>query len=227
MESDLNKLRELCDNKKEISQIIESLHDKQEYCIYHYLEYKKITESFDTSLKAIKFVFGLDEDTYAKQIALKSNIMACLHNMHITHDLLGQLIYRTLNLAIPEDKVYLRTVIRHLHEQNDDRYINLVNLLNQLAGKTKNEAHQYLQYLEDIVNHSKHRYTIEPKFKTNLKRPIERSCYFEAFEKDGRSHKEMDAIFFINTEYNREAKLIMQIENELINILENGKNLKN
>lgn len=226
MESDLKKLLELCANNKEIGQIIESLHDKQEYCIYHYLEYKKITESFDTQLKAIKFVFGLDEDTYAKQIALKASIMACLHNMHITHDLLGQLIYRALNLPISEDKVYLRSVIRYLNEQNDDRYSSLVNLLNQLAGKTKNEAHQYLQYLEDIVNHSKHRYTIEPKFKTNLKRPQERSCYFEAFTKDGRFHKEMDAIFFINTEYNREAKLIILIENELISILENKAELK-
>lgn len=227
MESDLKKMRELCANNKEISQIIESLHDKQEYCIYHYLEYKKITESFDTPIKAYKFIFGIDEDSYPKQIALKANIMACLHNMHITHDLLGQLICRALNLSISEDKVCLRSVIRYLNEQNDDRYSSLVNLLNQLAGKTKNETHQYLQYLEDIVNHSKHRYTIEPKFKTyDLKRPQERSCYFEAFTKDGRSHKKMDAIFFINTEYNREAKLIIQIENELISILENKAELK-
>lgn len=217
----MKKLRELCANDKEISQIIESLHDRQDYAIHHYHEYKKLTESLNTSEKVIRFFLGINDDAFSKKIALKANIMACLHNMHITHDLLGQLIYRILNLHFSENnKVYLRTVIKYLNDQHDGQYSDLVNLLNQLSGKTKDEAHPYFKYLEDIVNHSKHRYTIEPKCKTNLQGQVAWSCYFEAFVKDGRSHKEMDAIFFINTEFNREAKIIIQIENELISILE-------
>ncbi|MDD4884040.1 hypothetical protein [Sulfuricurvum sp.] len=217
MESDLKKLKELCGNNKLISQIIESLHNRQDYAIYHCREYEKITELVNTSDKAIRFFLSNDVEI----IALKANIMACLHNMHITHDLLGQLICRTLNLKI-QGQVYLRKVVTHLNEQQDDRYRDLVNLLNLLAGSTNIKAPLYFQYLVDIVNHSKHRFTIEPKCKTNLQGQVTWSCYFEAFTKDGRSHNEMDAIFFINTEYNREAKLIIQIENELINILEIG-----
>lgn len=222
MESNLQKLQELClDNQhfEIIKKIIDGLHNRQEYAIYHYHEYKKITESIETLSEVFRLALLLDENSYSKQVALKANIMACLHNMHITHDLLGQLIDKVLNLNI-KGKIYLQTVINHLTINTNLQYANLVTLLHKFAGPTIEKAHPFFQYLADIVNHSKHQYTIEPIFKTNLQGQATRSCCFNSFKKGKNSYEEMDSDFFINTEYNREAKLIIQIENELINILQ-------
>jgi len=149
-----------------------------------------------------------------------------MQNMHIIHDILGYLIYKVLNLNINDrqgkeiSNIYLSRVVNHIQSLNDNRYKHLLNLLFQLIQKNENKKNSYFKYLCDFVNHSKHCFIVEQKTNIQICPTIEKNYLFEKFSHKEISHEEMDAIFFINTEYNREAKLIIQIENELINILE-------
>lgn len=229
MEVDLQKLKSLCINNinlEIISKIIDSLHDRQDYARYHYKEYERLLDEKKSAAEVIMLAISPDQQYELHRIAMKANIISCIQNMHIIHDLLGFLILKVLDLKIVKNgkevkNIYLRTVINELTSSKDNRYTSLLNLLIQLGGKDVKNQPLYFDYLCEIVNHSKHKYTIEPKFNTNLGK-IERICYFDSFTHN-KLHEKMDAIFFINTEYNREAKLIIEIENELITILENDK----
>lgn len=216
MEVDLEKLRELCTNNKNlevISKTIESLHDRQDYARYHFHEFKRLSNNKKSDIEALQLASSLDEEYIKYRIAMKSNIVACMQNMHIIHDLLGWLIFKVLDLNI-SNKVSLYIVKKHLKCLDENKYENLLKLLIHLV---ENEE---FQYLCDLVNHSKHKYTIEPKFKTNFTGKIERVCYCDEFSQAGNSHEKKDIELFIIVEYAREAKLIIQIENELIKILE-------
>jgi hypothetical protein len=233
MEADLEKLRSLCINNENleiISKIIDSLHDRQDYARYHYKEYERLLDEKKSAAEVIMLAISPDQNYELHRIAMKANIISCIQNMHIIHDLLGFLILKVLDLKIIRNgeevkNIYLRTVINELKSINDNRCTSLLNLLIQLAGEDVKNQPLYFDYLCEIVNHSKHKYTIEPKFNTNFTGDIERICYFDNFTHN-KKHDKMDAVFFINTEYNREAKLIIEIENELIRILENDKEME-
>lgn len=226
MEANLQQLRQLCSENKnsyEISQIIESLHDREDYAKYHYQEYKRLSDEKESVYEAFKLATSFDQDYIKHRRAMKANIIACMQNMHIIHDLLGFLIFKVLDLKINNNNIYIRTVINFLKSLNSDRHATLLKLLYKLAGEDNNNQPIYFEYLSDIVNHSKHKYTIEPKFNTNFDAKIERAWYFDNFTHRNKTHEKMDAIFFINTEYSRESNLTIQIENELINILKKEK----
>ncbi len=223
MKVNLGKLRQLSQKNKniiKINKIIESLHDRQDYAKYHFKEFKKLS-SFNNEAELVKSWHTMDKESFDKRLALKANIMACIQSIHITHDLLAQLIFNVLNLTKAEkEKLYFYTVITILKRLKNDKYKNLIELLTKLRGGNLENKSSYFNYLRAIVNHSKHTYTIEPKRKLSFSPNAHQRFYFEEFKYSDILYKEIDAEFLINSEYNRESKLIIEIENELINILQ-------
>lgn len=216
----LDTLRQLSHKSRNtinINQIIESLHDRQDYAKYHFKEFK-ILSSYNNQSELIISCLSMDTESIDKRLAIKANIMACIQSMHITHDLLAQLIFNVLVLTI-NGNITLYQIITYLESLRNGKYSKLLELLIKLAGKDVKNKHLYIGYVSAIVNHSKHTYTIEPKTKTYFYPNVHKRFYFKEFNYKGFLYKEIDAEFLINSEYNREAKLIIEIENELINIL--------
>lgn len=222
MKADLNKLKELSKNNKnfeEIVQTIESLHDRQDYAKYHYQEYLKLSNT-NENVESILLAISTDDEFIKRRLAIKANIMACIHNMHIIHDYLGYLIFYTLNLEI-KGKIDFYKVLEYLKSLKDYRHKTLLSLLFKFKCENNTQFSPF-KYLCDISNHSKHKFIIESKATTNLNnKKFNRNSKFFGFTQKNNDYKEMDIDTFIKKEYEREAKLIIEIENELISILEN------
>lgn len=223
MKADLNKLKELSKNNKnfeEIVQTIESLHDRQDYARYHYQEYLKLSNT-NENVESILLAISMENEFIKRRLAIKANIMACIHNMHIIHDYLGYLIFYTLNLEIKR-KIDFYKVLDYLKSLKDYRYKTLLSLLFEFTCEDENTQFSPFKYLCDISNHSKHKFIIESKATTNFdNRKSNRNSKFVGFTQRNNAYKEMDIDIFIKKEYEREAKLIIEIENELISISEN------
>jgi hypothetical protein len=213
MTLDIKKLYVLIEKKygkgvcKKAKESINSLVKRQEFARYHYIEYKKILNSKDSISKNIDLIF----DDYADNIKIEANVVACMQNMHSAFDILGHVIYYAFNLGasektkIQEDKIYIKSIRGKLEDEQ------LKNLLKELI------EHDDYKYLEAIVNHSKHRYLINHDLTIAGNTT---TYFFDAFEYKEINYKKCVVNDFIEREYNREVRLIMQIENELINILE-------
>lgn len=223
MKADLNKLKELSKNNKnfeEIVQTIESLHDRQDYARYHYQEYLKLSNT-NENVESILLAISMENEFIKRRLAIKANIIACIHNMHIIHDYLGYLIFYTLNLEIKR-KIDFYKVLDYLKSLKDYRYKTLLSLLFEFTCEDENTQFSPFKYLCDISNHSKHKFIIESKATTNFdNRKSNRNSKFVGFTQRNNAYKEMDIDIFIKKEYEREAKLIIEIENELISISEN------
>lgn len=216
MNSNLSDLRKVCENNKnykEILLIIENLLYRQDYAKYHYQEYLKLS-FIKNDLDAVNLMFEMKQDYYQRRISIEANIMATVQNIHIVHDILGYLIYKTLDLNIKNNNIFLHTIKNHLTDIKDYKYNNLLNLLEKFMDNNSPYS-----YLCDLINHSKHKYTIQPICRSTITKTIERTYYFDKFTHKKNNHEKMDINYLINTEYNREAKLIIEIKNELIKIL--------
>ncbi len=192
-----------------IDKTIESLHDRQEYARYHYHTYKNIISKVDNDLSKIKLALKIEDADWKDTIAIKANITSCIQSIHITHDILAYLIAKVLQLEINENKIYLGTV-----RDNIKTYTNLKKLLQAFT-----EYSDY-NYLTSYVNHNKHRFHIDSKLMFHFTGNKHFTASFEAFNYKGKSYEMQEIDAFILREYNREQKLILEVENELINILE-------
>lgn len=221
MEANLDNLRQLCSENRniaKINKIIESLHDRQDYARYHFKEFQRLSIHTDKS-ELIMVAISEDNKMKEKRLGLKANIMACIQSIHITHDLLSQLISKILELEIIDRRISFYEVVKKLSNLENIKYKILLELLIKLRGEKVKEKISYFDYITAIVNHSKHTFTIEPAFKTTFFSEVHRICYFAEFTYKGNLYPEIDAEFLINSEYIRESKLIIEIENELISIL--------
>ncbi len=81
--------------------------------------------------------------------------------------------------------------------------------------------HENYRYLSGLVNHSKHKSIVKPIYILHLtkgennKQEIE----FGEFWKNGKCYSSKPAFEFINSEFERQAKLIIEAGNELNFIL--------
>ena len=214
---DLALLKELSNKRtaneasKKIVAIIGSLHDRQEFAHYHYHTFKKIISKVDTDLAKLEMALHLSDDNIRKKFAIKASISACIQSIHITHDILAYLITTILNLDLSENKITFYNVKEKLNN-----YKNLKKLLVDFS------SHDDYKYLTSYVNHTKHRFHVEPKVTYHFTGNKHYSAQFERFSFKNKEYSEQDVDKFINREYNREAKLIIMIENELISILESN-----
>lgn len=194
---------------KKIESIVESLYDRQDYAHYHYHTFKNIISKVDTDLAKFKMAFNMSDDDIRNKTAIQANIFACMQSIHITHDILAYLIATILNLELSEREITFQKV-----QKKVNIFENLKNLMNAFSN------HDDYRYLISYVNHAKHRYHIEPKITYYFVGEKHHTAEFEEFEFKGNQYQKQNVEEFLFREYNREQKLILQIENELINILQ-------
>ncbi|MCT7507168.1 hypothetical protein [Aliarcobacter cryaerophilus] len=183
------------DNQEEIIKTLNSLDARIMFAEYHFYEYKQITN---------------EENWY---IISQANIVACMQNLHSSHDILGYLIYFLLELEFDTPKnIYLNKVFSKIDKS---KYTYLIELLDKLIN------HDDFKYLNAYTNHSKHRHIVNPIFNLGIPDIKKFGFSFDAFKYDKNNYEKRKVDEFLTNEYNREFQLIIQIENELINIIEN------
>ncbi|MCG3677892.1 hypothetical protein [Aliarcobacter butzleri] len=217
MRCDLNELRNYIKNENlgKVNLCIESLARKWEYIKYHFGEYERMTNHIKNSNNAIIFIFDSDKNKIIDKLGIEANIIALMQNLHTIQDILGHLIYYSLDLKIQkEEDISLGKVKNKLKELTNLE--NLINLIDEL------NTHPNSNFLNAVVNMSKHRYIIFPLFYVEMSK----NWYgykFLPFEYKGKKHEEKRIHEFILEEYKRELKLEIKIKNELINYLKTYK----
>jgi len=215
MKANLLQLKELANKKvtsaisKKIELIIESLHDRQDFARYHFYEYKDVMHTLNNDKLKIEQALQINNKNKKDAIAIKANITACMQNIHITHDILAYLIATVLNLDLNEREISFVKV-----KEKSSSFINLKKLLEDFSG------HNDYKYLISYSNHTKHRFHIDSKLTFHFTQDKHYTAIFEKFSFKGNSYTEQAIESFLVREFNREQKLIIAIENELINILQ-------
>lgn len=198
MECNLDLFRELIkkkykDNQDDIIKTLDSLDDRVVFTRYHYYSYKEdVGENWLMHSRA--------------------NIVAFMQNLHASHDILGHLIYFLLDLKFG-DTSYI-TLYKVIEKIDKSKYPNLLNLLIDLT------EHDDFKYLNAYTNHSKHRHIVNPLFNLGISNIKEFGFSFDAFEYKNKKYCRRKVDDFLINEYNRESKLIIQIQNELIELLQ-------
>lgn len=197
MECNLALFRELIKKKyqhnhDDIIKTLDSLNDRVEFAWYHYYSYKE----------------DVGENWYLHS---RANIVAFMQNLHSSHDILGHLIYYLLDLKFDKERyIYLHNVIEKIDKSE---YSNLVKLLTEL---TENDD---FKYLNAYNNHSKHRHIVNPSFNLGVPDKKQFGFSFDAFVHERKKYCRRKVDDFLINEYNLESKLIIQIQNELIELL--------
>jgi hypothetical protein len=220
MTVDLVKLRSLVqakiteDKYSDFRLIINSIIDRQEYTRYHYQEYRHIIDSKNNVQKQFSLV--LSEKEYRDKVAIKANILACIQNLYTIHDMLAHLITYALDIKFEKERnITLKNV--HSRLKKNANYADIDNLLDDLIGNDN------FRYVVSNVNHSKHKYNIEPSIHIAPMEEPPVKCIFSEFSFHGEDYPAIDIDDFFNTEFCRELRLILKIENKLIEILDTGK----
>ncbi len=214
MKNGLDLIHELVqENNNEINSIRESIFDRLDNAKYHYNEY--INLSNVKNIEALKLAFLLDKEEYKKRIALKANIIACIYNIHAIYDYLANLIFYCLKLDMRIDYISFFNVIKKLE---NTEYKRLYEILNNF----KEDKECYFMYINDISNHTKHKYIIQPKANTsNRKGDFIREMYFIEFSQKGSNYEKILVDKVLNNAYNNVVILMKDIGEELYCILKN------
>lgn len=210
MSCNLNELRNYVKNEnlEKVNLCIESLAKRWEYIKYHFQEYERMTNHINNSNNAIIFIFNFDKSNVINKLAIEANIIALMQNLHTIKDILVHLIYYSLNLKIEfERDITLWKVKKELEKLTDSK--NLINLIDEL------NIHLNSKFLNAIVNISKHRYVIFPKFYVEMSKDWF-GYKFLPFEYESEKYEEKKIHEFISEEYDRQLKLDIEIKNELI-----------
>ena len=198
---------------KDLRLIIGSLVDRQEYAKYHYREYRRIVDKKNDVHKQVALILSDNKEDYWDQVGIKSNIIACMQHLHTVHDILAHLIAYALDLKYDNERnITLKNVCHRI--QTDTDFVDLGNLLVDLVDNDN------FDYLVANVNHSKHKYNIEPSITVAPQEALPIKCDFSQFSHHNAKYPKKNADEFIQEEFNRELRIIIQIENELIQILE-------
>lgn len=215
---DLVKLRNLVqtnigeDRYSDFKLVINSLIDRQEYSKYHYREYRRIIDSKNSIHKQMNLIISDDSKDYWDKAGIRANALACIQNLHVVHDILAHLITYALDLKFKDERrISLKNVHSRIQEKID--YVSIDKLLVELIENDN------FKYMVANVNHSKHKYNIEPSITVSPQQEPSVTCSFSQFTFHGIEYPEKDTDTFFKTEFSRELKLILHIENELIDIL--------
>ena len=197
---------------------LQSLLDNLEICRYHYSELKKLlserlgvfkNQSEHSAIRSMRKAFReseLDEVTF--RLACKANIGALLRVLHSNSDLLANFVHYCLLLNV-QGFTNIHNVIRVL--KGDDSKSELVSLLQEFKS-----GDDYA-YLVAWCNNSKHWANIEPVVTHNLINPPENivSWQFQSFTYKTVKYDSVDALPFLEREFDRQGLLIFRIIREV------------
>ena len=210
---------------------LESVVNRKRYARYHFQEFNKLLSEYlankTDELSLIQLVMGGDEDERGDfddcRLRAEANIMGCMQSMHSVADILGHVIYYSLNMNnCPSMKLKAR-------------YVSIYNVFNKLKGSAQyddlykkiailiNNANY--QYLADVVNHSKHRSIVGTSFTVDTQDGADRlhGFRFLAFEYQGRIYPERWVDNFLEDEYKRQDSLVIGIGNEINQLVRSGR----
>lgn len=201
---------------------MQSVRDRQWYAGYHYHEACRLLESFLSGrLKTtclLDVVFGLDAEltdefnTFLLEVG--AHVLACVQSMHATADILAHVVYFSLGInlssePIAERYISLLKVKDRLRQETSVAAINA--LLDELASGG-NFAH-----LSALTNVSKHRSIVRPSLSEDLTgaAPERHTLKIVSFSHSNKDYPEVVAKDFLQQEYSRSSKLVVDIGNTL------------
>ncbi|MGO2233504.1 MAG: hypothetical protein ACTH5B_05475 [Marinomonas sp.] len=208
---------------KKLSPSLDSIFENQDFSRFHYGEIQRLIEEHMKDKKSAKdymrLVITNDVDVLNAEHEFKTgcraHIFALLKNLHSITDFLAHVLYFSFGLdrlkttEIAPKKLNLYTV-----KDKMKKHFNTPRLLGLIERLTSNSDYEYLR---DIVNHSKHRSNIMSQLTyDSLKqgKDIYLLSIF-AFSIDGKSYNARDVSDFLNSEYDRQSELVIEIGNEI------------
>ncbi len=146
-----------------------------------------------------------------RKFRARANIVACVQSIHSVSDILSHAIYYVLGLkqAKGEREINISRVARWV--QPASNHGGLVKLLDELI------AHEGYIYLNALANHSKHRSIVSLGINFNFKKSgnERKELVFPRFSYEGTDYTERKVYEFLEAEFDRQSKLIIDIGNEL------------
>jgi hypothetical protein len=212
------------DQRSAITPSLDSIHQRREFARYHYHEAQRlirdVATSEDSEMQIMQLIMGVDEEASAVfQMAgfqAAAHITACLQSMHTVADLLGHTLYYAFGMnldpakTIEPRRVGIHSVSRHLPEGALKRHL-----------KTLVE-HDDFVYLSAITNHSKHRSIVKANYSLDLTgdSPTPHGLKFSRFEYEGKTYPERWVGPTLESEYKRQAEIVVSVGLALNNALE-------
>ncbi|WP_460159608.1 hypothetical protein [Pseudomonas sp. S3_F07] len=198
-----------------MSQSLDSIEQRQGFASYHYHEALRIitaaTSAHRDGLQMMLLIFGEDEQAsrtfQSAGFQAAAHITACVQSMHTVAEMLAQSLYYAFGMnldkkkALQPHRVGVRTVSIRLPEGV------VKDLLNSLVG------HDSFIYLSALTNHSKHRSMVRTNYSLDFTGEAASShgLRFSAFEYDGERFSERWVRPTLESEYNRQATLVVEI----------------
>lgn len=207
-----------------LSPCLNSLIERQDFTRYHYHEAKYLLEKHINKDRNEKEIFQLvfaENGTQTEQfeydkLRARAHITGCIQNLHSTSDILGHVIYYSLNLTnSKQDRdINLYNVNKWLDKNY--QYQEIKNSLDRLIN------HQNYKYLAAISNYSKHRSIISVNLQFNLRKTGTEmtELVFPTFTHDRKTYPTTPAYQFLTSEFDRESRLVIEIGNKINQLLE-------
>ncbi len=203
------------DQRLAISPSLDSIEQRQGFASYHYHEAFRIireaTSTQNDDMQIMLLIFGADEEASRKfkwaGFQAAAHITACVQSMHTVADMLAHSLYYAFGMnlddkkALAPHKIGIRPVSRRLPDgQVKSRLDALV------------EDDSFI-YLSALTNHSKHRSMVKTNYSLDLTGEAASShgLKFSGFEYDGQRHSERWVKPTLESEYNRQSGLIVDI----------------
>lgn len=211
---------------KLVSPSLDSIFENQEFARYHYSELNRLVkehmEGLDGAHDYVDLILTNDNDIrnseYDYGISYKANIMALVRNLHSINDLLAHTIYFSLGLNLIK-KTHINPRCLNLY-QVKEKLKHIKSAAGLIIDLERMMSHEDSKYLNSLVNHSKHRANIAPKltYELNNSGAGIYKFLFQEFEYDDITYEAKLADPFLNSMYDRQSQLIIEIGNK-INLL--------
>jgi hypothetical protein len=175
-----------------------------EYHIAEFIKFEKATVEGRNSLELIKEIFRFETRIDEASLKASAHALAAVQALHAISDILGTTIAMSLQNH-REWKSYLGQICSIFP-------VECSTLAPYIGNLTR---HENYHYLEALVNQSKHRNIITAQLQADLTGAEKNRFDFIQFERNGKVYGSREIKIFLEDEYNRQAKAVFDIGNEL------------
>ncbi|MGZ9709383.1 hypothetical protein ACXX82_00995 [Glaciimonas sp. GNP009] len=204
---------------------LQSIIQRQEFAKFHYHEANDLFSAFASKRLSgssiLQVAFGVEiirDDFYLFMTKFGAHVLACLQSLHAIPDILAHAIYYSTGLdrsgkPIKEAAINVKTVLERLEQTSD-----LEEVCRYLTSLVDDG---YFGHLTALSNHSKHRSIIPTSLSEDMtgKVPERHQLKLAAFTYKKVNYPETCARDFIELEFNRISKLVVDIGNAINTVL--------
>ena len=203
------------DQRVAISPSLDSIDQRRGFASYHYHEALRImreaTTAHQSEMQMVLLMMGADGEASQEfkwaSFRAAAHITACVQSMHTIGDMLAHTLYYAFGMNLDKEKVL------------EAHRIGIRQVSNRLpAGTVKDQLstmveHEAFRYLSALTNHSKHRSMVQTIYSIDLtgEAALSHGLKFSGFEYDDESFTERWVIPTLESEYNRQAALVVSI----------------